>query len=202
MERPDAGQVLLDGRDITTIDSDERARVGIGRTFQRLNVFATMNVRDNLLVGAETRAAGSLFRGTLGLPEPTRDSDNRRVDEVLRQLHLVDVQEAAAGTLPTGTLRLVELGRALCNDPRVLLLDEPASGLDSHETEELQKVLREVARTGVAVLLVEHDVDLVFEVADVVYAMAEGHLLAHGDPEVVRTDPRVQDVYLDPVGPR
>jgi branched-chain amino acid transport system ATP-binding protein len=198
MEIPDAGTVLLDGRDITRATSDERARLGVARTFQRLNVFATMTVRDNLLVGAEGRTPGSLLRGTLGLPEPSRAADRRRVREVLHQLRLRGVQDTPAGALPTGTLRLVELGRALCTDPKVLLLDEPASGLDSTETEELQGVLRDVAAMGVAVLLVEHDVDLVFEAADDVYAMAEGRLLAHGDAESVKFDERVQDVYLDP----
>jgi branched-chain amino acid transport system ATP-binding protein len=200
MEIPDAGTVLLDGRDITRATSDERARLGVARTFQRLNVFATMTVRDNLLVGAEGRSAGSLLRGTLGLPEPNRAADRRRVREVLHQLRLRGVQDTPAGALPTGTLRLVELGRALCTDPKVLLLDEPASGLDSTETEELQGVLRDVAAMGVAVLLVEHDVDLVFEAADDVYAMAEGRLLAHGNAESVKLDDRVQDVYLDPAG--
>jgi branched-chain amino acid transport system ATP-binding protein len=122
------------------------------------------------------------------------------VREVLHQLRLRGVQDTPAGALPTGTLRLVERGRALCTDPKVLLLDEPASGLDSTETEELQGVLRDVAAMGVAVLLVEHDVDLVFEAADDVYAMAEGRLLAHGNAESVKLDDRVQDVYLDPAG--
>ncbi len=196
MTRPDAGQVLLGERDITRLTSDQRARLGVGRTFQRLNVFPTMTVRENLLVGAESRWPGSLLRGVLGVPEPNRDRDGAHADGVLRRLRLWDVRDEVTGSLPTGTLRLVELGRALCKDPDVLLLDEPASGLDSHETRELQAVLRDVAGDDVAVLLVEHDVDLVFEVADTVYAMAEGRLLAHGSADEVRRHPEVQRAYL------
>jgi branched-chain amino acid transport system ATP-binding protein len=207
-ERPDAGRVLLDGRDITGMSPDARARLGIGRTFQRLAVFPTMTVADNLGVGAENRTAaptavrvGALLLGILGLTIEDRKRHQRRVNEVLEQLDLQHVRDEPAGALSTGTLRLVELGRALCHDPRVLLLDEPASGLDTTETQHLQRVIHDVAADGVAVLLVEHDVDLVFDVAHRVYAMAEGRLIAAGRPEDVRRDPAVLEVYLDAGAP-
>ena len=203
-EQPDDGVVLLDGRDITELTPDARARLGVGRTFQRLAIFPTMTVEDNLRVGAENRTSapvllriGRMLLAIAGFPRDDEVRDQRRVDDVVRLLGLGDVRDVAAGSLPTGTLRLVELGRALCHDPRVLLLDEPASGLDTSETEELQHVLRGVAGEGVAVLLVEHDVDLVFDVADRVYAMAEGRLLASGSPDEVRAHPGVQEAYLD-----
>jgi branched-chain amino acid transport system ATP-binding protein len=204
VERPDAGQVLLDGHDITSASSDARARMGIGRTFQRLAVFPTMTVADNLGVAAENRGNPSSLRRVLGLMAgaagwtPDESAAAERVEEVLAQLGLGAVRDRPAGVLPTGTLRLVELGRALCRDPDVLLLDEPASGLDSEETLELQAVLRSVAASGVAVLLVEHDVDLVFDIADTVYAMAEGRLIASGPPADVRAHPAVRAAYLDP----
>jgi branched-chain amino acid transport system ATP-binding protein len=203
-DRPDEGQVLLDDRDITGLQPDARARLGIGRTYQRLAVFASMTVADNLRVGAENRShapgilrVGGMLLGILGFPIGDMKRHERRVQEVLELLQLHDVRDATAGTLPTGTLRLVELGRALCHDPKVLLLDEPASGLDTEETVNLQHVLRELARSGVAILLVEHDVDLVFDVADTVYAMAEGRLLTSGAPDEVRAHPAVQEAYLD-----
>jgi branched-chain amino acid transport system ATP-binding protein len=206
-ERPDTGRVLLDGRDITDLSADARARLGIGRTFQRLAVFTTMTVADNLGVGAENRTSapavarvGGLLLGILGFPIEHTERDQGRVDEVIDLLHLQEVRDVPAGALPTGTLRLVELGRALCHDPTVLLLDEPASGLDTTETENLQHVLRDVAAAGVAVLLVEHDVDLVFDVADRVYAMAEGKLLTSGTPDEVRSHRAVQEAYLDITG--
>jgi branched-chain amino acid transport system ATP-binding protein len=203
-ERPDAGRVLLDDRDITRATPDARARLGVGRTFQRLAAFASMTVADNLRVGAENRTTApavmrisAMLLGILGFQVANDKRHGRRVEEVLELLSLTDLRDATAGTLPTGTLRLVELGRALCHDPRVLLLDEPASGLDTEETTNLQRVLRDLAASGTAVLLVEHDVDLVFDVADRVYAMAEGRLLAAGTADEVRAHPAVQEAYLD-----
>lgn len=202
-ERPDAGRVVLDGRDITGTTPDARARLGIGRTFQRLAVFPTMTVADNLGVGAENRTSapafvrvGALLLGILGFPVVDEKKHQVRVDEVIDQLGLNEVRNELAGALPTGTLRLVELGRALCHDPIVLLLDEPASGLDTTETRQFQRVLRAVAASGVSILLVEHDVDLVFHVADRVYAMAEGRLIASGTPDEVRHHPDVLEAYL------
>jgi branched-chain amino acid transport system ATP-binding protein len=204
-EHPDAGRVLLGGADITRRSADARARMGLGRTFQRLAVFSSMSVADNLGVGAENRTSrptllrvGALLLAILGFPVVDEKRHQRRVEEVLELLGLGEVRDVPAGRLPTGTLRLVELGRALCHDPKVLLLDEPASGLDSAETAQLQRVLRDVAAAGVAVVLVEHDVDLVFDVADRVYAMAEGRLIATGSVEQVRHDPAVLAAYLDP----
>jgi branched-chain amino acid transport system ATP-binding protein len=204
VERPDGGTVRLNGRDITSASPDARARLGIGRTFQRLAVFPTMSAYDNLLVGAENRTTahvvrrlGGLLAGLIGVTIGDAKADRRRAEQVVELLGLHDVRDAPAGTLSTGTLRLVELGRALCHDPSVLLLDEPASGLDTIETEGLQRVLRDVAATGVSVLLVEHDVDLVFDLADQVYAMAEGTVIASGPPDQIRDAPAVREAYLD-----
>jgi branched-chain amino acid transport system ATP-binding protein len=193
----DGGRVLLDGEDVTRLAPDARARRGMGRTFQRLAIFATLSVADNLLVGAESRLAGSLTRGLLGLPAPTASLDHDRVEQVIELLDLGSVRDQQAGTLSTGGQRMVELGRALCRDPHVLLLDEPASGLDTAETDRLRIVLRGLAADGMAVLLVEHDIGLVLGAADVVYAMAAGRMLARGTPDEVRTDPAVRAAYLE-----
>jgi branched-chain amino acid transport system ATP-binding protein len=120
---------------------------------------------------------------------------------VAELLGLTGVLDQVAGALPTGTQRLVELGRALCRDPRVLLLVEPASGLDTGVTQHLLGVLRGLAADGMAVLLVEHDLDLVMRAADRVYAMAAGHVLATGTAEEVGRDPRVHAVYLSRTAP-
>jgi branched-chain amino acid transport system ATP-binding protein len=165
-----------------------------------LAVFSSLTVADNLRVGAETRRPGSLVRGLLGLPERTGAEDDARVDAVVERLGLASVRNRRSGELPTGTQRLVELGRALCHDPSVLLLDEPASGLDTSETDELAEVLRGVAAEGTAVLLVEHDMGLVLKVADRVYAMAAGRVLTVGTPEEVRSDPAVRAAYLERTG--
>jgi branched-chain amino acid transport system ATP-binding protein len=204
VETPDRGKVRLMGRDITALSSDARARLGVGRTFQRLEIFPTLTVAENLQVGAENRTTapvvqriGGLLAGLIGVTFGDQRRNRNRVDEVVDLLGLNEVRQTPAGTLPTGTLRLVELGRALCHDPTVLLLDEPASGLDTTETQRLQQILRDVASTNVAILLVEHDVDLVFGLADRVYAMAEGRLIASGSPDEVRESPAVREAYLD-----
>jgi branched-chain amino acid transport system ATP-binding protein len=197
VEPVSAGRVLLDGRDVTRLGSDARATLGIGRTFQRLAVFPSLTVAENLLVGAESRTGGGIARGVLGLPEPGAGRHRQQVRAVLDQLGLTDVADQPAAVLPTGTLRLVELGRALCRDPRVLLLDEPASGLDPTEVAGLQHVLTGLASRGLALLLVEHDVRLVFDVAERVYVMAEGAVIAGGTPAEILGNPEVQAAYLD-----
>jgi branched-chain amino acid transport system ATP-binding protein len=195
-EPVDGGRVLLQDQDVTGLRPEARARRGLGRTFQRLAVFETLTVSDNLLVGAESRRPGSLLAGLVGLS--ARDGGDRgRVEQVLRLLDLWEIRDVPAGRLSTGGQRLVELGRALCRDPQVLLLDEPASGLDTEETQRLQGVLRGLAADGIAVLLVEHDMGLVLGAADTVYAMAAGRLLASGTPDEVRADPAVRAAYLD-----
>ena len=163
-ERPDAGQVLLDGRDITRLPEHARARLGLARTFQQIAVFPGLSVADNLRVGAEQ--AGR---------RPSKEAD-APVARTLRLLGLEQLADRPAADLPTGTLRLVELGRALSADPGVLLLDEPAAGLDRDETERLVLLLTALAGDGLAVLLVEHDRELVDRIADSVHTMAAGRL--------------------------
>ncbi|MFC1420708.1 ATP-binding cassette domain-containing protein [Streptacidiphilus cavernicola] len=163
-ERPDAGQVLLDGRDITRLPEYTRARLGLARTFQQLAVFPGLTVADNLRVGAEQA-------GRLG----PRAADFS-VARTLRQLGLEALADRPAALLPTGTLRLLELGRALAADPTVLLLDEPAAGLDAEETELLAALLSALAEDGRAVLLVEHDRELIDRIAHRVHTMSAGRI--------------------------
>ncbi len=172
--RPARGEVRLDGRDITRLPAHARTRLGVARTFQQLAVFPTLTVSDNVRVGAE--------RG--------RVTDPAAVERTLRLLGLDGPARAlpAAG-LPTGTLRRVELARALAGAPRVLLLDEPAAGLDGAEVVALARVLRALAADGTALLVVEHDLDLVAGLADVVHVMTAGRIVASGPPEGVLDAP-------------
>ncbi|WP_063752657.1 ATP-binding cassette domain-containing protein [Streptomyces sp. NRRL S-350] len=178
--RPDAGRVLLGGRDVTRLSAHRRVRLGLARTFQQIAVFPTLSVADNVLVGAE---------------QQNRRQDRRaaaeRAARALRLFGLQGVAAESAGAQPTGVLRLVELARALAGGPRVLLLDEPAAGLDGAQTDRLVSVLRGLAGRGMALLLVEHDAELVAELADSVYAMAEGRLVVGGPAAAVLADPRV-----------
>jgi ABC-type branched-subunit amino acid transport system ATPase component len=185
---PTSGRVVLDGRDITSVPMHRRAQLGVGRTFQRLEVFAGMSVENNLLVAAESveRHRSHLARG----------SARELTDEVLETVGLAELRHLVAGELSTGTLRLVELGRALCTSPSVLLLDEPGSGLDSHESEMLEEILRGIVATGIGVLLVEHDVDLVMAISETIYVMDFGQLIAAGTPGEISESAEVRRAYL------
>ena len=145
---------MLDDEDITQLKPYQRARLGIGRTFQRLEVFGSLTVRDNIRVAAEI-----LKDWKRDAPDPLAVAD-----EVIERIGLTDVARERADRLPTGMARLVELGRALAVRPKVLLLDEPSSGLDEQETDDLAALLEDLARDGLGVLLVEHDVPFVMRV--------------------------------------
>ncbi|MEO3850024.1 ATP-binding cassette domain-containing protein [Streptomyces sp. B8F3] len=163
--RPRAGQVVLRGRDVTRRSAQVRSRLGLARTFQQPAVFPSLTVAENVAVGAEQ----------------ARVRDPAATDRVLRLLGLDGpLRDTPATDLPTGTLRRVEIGRALAGGPRVLLLDEPAAGLDLAETAALVRILRALAADGTALLVVEHDLALVGELADTVYAMAAGRIVASG----------------------
>ncbi|WP_405996567.1 ABC transporter permease subunit [Streptomyces sp. NBC_00986] len=172
--RPARGQVRLGGRDITRLAAHARTRLGIARTFQQLAVFPSLTVAENVRVGAEQG----------------RVTEPGAVERALRLFGLDgDVRSLPAADLPTGTLRRVELARAFAGGPRVLLLDEPAAGLDTAEVTALTLVLRALAAEGIALLVVEHDLDLVADLADVVHVMAAGRIVSSGPPDRVLDAP-------------
>jgi branched-chain amino acid transport system ATP-binding protein len=188
---PTRGRIYYNGVDITAWAPHRRGRAGIARTFQRLELFVGLTVYDNLLSGWEASVKG----GVVG----RHAAEGREiVDGVVEWLRLEDLAYRAAGELSTGQGRLVELGRALCTNPQLLLLDEPSSGLDSGETDRFRDVLLDVVREpgGPAVVLVEHDMGLVMEVCDRITVLDFGKVIAEGTPEEVRNDPAVISAYL------
>ena len=192
---PQTGTVHLDDDDVTGWGPGRRARAGVARTFQRLELFRHMTVFDNLRVGAEARFGEADFVADL-----TGRTKRRRsagvAEGILSGLGLEEVASRWADQVPLGIGRLVELGRALCTGPRYLLLDEPASGLDETETARLAEVLPGLRDEGLGVLLVEHDLDLVMEVCERVLVMDFGRLIAEGPPGEVRRHPAVRAAYL------
>jgi len=186
LQKAHGGRVLLDGADIGHLAPHRRARLGIARTFQRLEVFGSLTVRENILVAAEIRRRWA------------HDGSNPRTiaDEVMAEVGLRDVARVRCDTLPTGMARLVEVGRALATRPTVLLLDEPSSGLDERETDDLGALLTRLASRSVAVLLVEHDVELVMSVCRRIHVLDFGRILAVGTPAEVQANPEVRAAYL------
>jgi branched-chain amino acid transport system ATP-binding protein len=182
-----SGRVILDGRDLTGAKAYVRAQAGIARTFQRLEVFGSLTARENVQTAAEIRRRWS------------RDRSIDIRDEVDRLLDLVGIRAVAderVDSMPTGLARLVELARALATRPKVLLLDEPASGLDDAESESFAELLLHLAEEGTAILLVEHDVHLVMKVCSDINVLDFGSILAQGTPAEIQHNPAVLEAYL------
>ena len=189
LQAPTKGLVQLDGKDVGGRLPFKRARLGMARTFQRLELFGQLTVRENIQVAGGLRKQWGKSGNTLDGPPPT-------VDELLERVGLTGVADVRADSLPTGQGRLVELARALAIRPRLLLLDEPASGQDEEETKAFANLLRSLAGEGMAILLVEHDMELVMQVCSKIYVLDFGQMMASGTPAEVRADPKVQAAYL------
>jgi branched-chain amino acid transport system ATP-binding protein len=200
LERPDRGRVVLDGRDVGGLPVHTRARLGIGRTFQRIELFTESTVREHLLIAERTRRGdGRLWKDLLGRGRP-RPEEIARCDEVLELLGLADLADEPIERLSLGKGRLVEVGRALMTDPKLLLLDEPSSGLDREETADLARTLQDVqAAQGFAILLVEHDVELVSSFTGRCYALDFGCLIASGPTAEVMASDVVRTAYFGDV---
>ncbi len=190
---PASGKVLFDGKDITSMRAYKRSRLGLGRTFQSVELFDDLSVEENLLAASETvdipRAIHDLFL-------PSRPPDRTAVDWALELCGLTDVALRRPSELSHGRRKLVGVARALAKRPRVVLLDEPAAGLDTDESVILGAHLRSLPERGVAVVLVDHDMGLVLSVCDEVYVLDFGHVIAHGTPEEIRADQAVITAYL------
>ncbi len=172
LQSPTSGRVLLDGKNITRMPVPRRARHGMGRTFQRLEAFGSLTVEDNV------RVALDVHEGLRGMMRPADEATFQRIDELLDRVGILGYAEERADSVPTGTARLLEVARALACNPRLLLLDEPSSGLDEAETEAFGTLLVELAAEGRTILMVEHDMDLVMRVCNEIHVLDFGSIIA------------------------
>jgi branched-chain amino acid transport system ATP-binding protein len=195
--RPDRGSIAFAGQDLTGVPTHRRARLGLARTFQRIELFSGLSVREHLLVAERARRGdGRLWKDIIGLGR-LRPDERDRADATLELLGLTDDADRPVESLSLGRGRLVEIGRALSTEPRLLLLDEPSSGLDHRETDELVEVLRLVNRVrGSAILLVEHDVSMVRALVERVFVLDFGTLISSGPTQDVLADAAVRRAYL------
>jgi branched-chain amino acid transport system permease protein len=193
---PTRGQVAFRGEDITALPSRQIARRGISRTFQHVKMIADMTVLENVALGAHLRGDRGAVSATLGLDRKEEQSLFREAEIQLRRVGMGDSLHELAGNLAMGPQRLLEIARALCNDPALLLLDEPAAGLRHKEKQALADVLRQLRGEGLSILLVEHDMDLVMQVTDRIVVMEFGTRLIEGTPAEIQASPLVRAAYL------
>ncbi len=195
---PDAGRVTLAGRDVTGLPTHRWAAAGLGRTFQNLQVFFNMSALENVMTGRHLRERCALLPAVFRTPALRRAEANCRAEAqaLMRRVGLEAWVDASADAMPYGALKRLEIARALATEPQLLLLDEPAAGLNATEEREIDALIRQLAVQGTAVVLVEHNMRLVMEVSDRVLVLDRGARLAEGTPQEVSRDPRVIEAYL------
>jgi len=196
--QPDGGAVTLDGQTVTGMAPFQLARRGLSRTFQNLQIFQNMTVLENAITGFHLQEAGPLLPDLFNLPSSRARA--RRAEEgaraLLERVGLGRAAEREAGSLSYGSLKRLEVARALAMKPKVLLLDEPAAGCNAVETAEIDELITEVAASGIAVLLVEHDMKMVMRISKHIVVLDQGQKIAEGAPEAVSQDPAVIAAYL------
>jgi branched-chain amino acid transport system ATP-binding protein len=198
VEKSDSGKIYFKEKNITSLEPHERSTLGIGRTFQTLQILGNLTVVENIMAGMDRRLKGGFFSYGLWLPWIRRSEKEalKEAKEILDSLGLLGKWESMASQLPYGKQKLLELGRALAMKPELLLLDEPASGLTLTEIEQLSERILQIRQEGVTVFIVEHHMGMVMEIADEIAVLHNGELIAEGTPDAVRKDARVIEAYL------
>jgi ABC-type branched-subunit amino acid transport system ATPase component len=208
--RPATGQVLLDGRDVTSFAPSRRAALGLGRTYQQAALFGDLTVVESVTVALERHRRSHLVASMVGWPSERRAERNRRAraDDVLDLLELTDYANRTVVELPTGVRRVVELACVLALEPSVLLLDEPTAGFTPRETAAFGSIIRDVRQyLGATVIVIDHDVPMMRDLVDRLYVLAAGDVIAQGPPSLLDSDEHVAEVYLggrftEPTPPR
>jgi len=196
--RPTSGSILFLGREISGFLPHRIARLGLSRTFQHVALFKSMTVIENVMLGRHPRTSSGFW--ATGLRFPGMRREERRIKETaescLAFVGLDDVANLQAGTLPLGKQKILEIARALATEPRLLLLDEPAGGLNMRETEILGELIQRICKDGTTVILVEHDMNLVMDISDQILVLHYGEYLATGSPREIKDNPAVIEAYL------
>lgn len=197
--KPDTGSIVLDGKDITTLHAIDISKAGIARTFQNIRLFSNLSVLDNVKTGMHNSLSYGLFASILKLPS-YRKQEKAATDEAIELLKIFELDQfasLAAGNLPYGAQRRLEIARALATKPKLLLLDEPAAGMNPQETEELMKMIRLVRdHFHISILLIEHDMKLVMGICDRITVLNFGQMLAQGVPAEIQSNPDVIKAYI------
>ena len=196
--RPTSGYVALEGNRISGLDPHQIAYRGISRTFQHVALFKSMTVLENVMVGRHPRTRSGFWATGFRFPGMRRE-ESRIMEEARYHLDFVGLSAEArlqAGTLPLGKQKILEIARALATSPRLLLLDEPAGGLNMRETEELGELIQRICRNGITIMLVEHDMNLIMEISERILVLYYGGQLASGTPKEIKDNPEVVKAYL------
>jgi branched-chain amino acid transport system ATP-binding protein len=193
-----AGEVYLGDKNISFFNTETLARLGLVRTFQNIELFGQMTVLENVMVGLHTKSRSGIFSCAFKLPGHIKEEKYIREKsmEWLKFTGMAELADVIAGSLPFGKGRLLEISRALATEPKIILMDEPAAGLNSRETAELASLIRKIKESGVTVVLVEHDMDLVMDVCDAIVVLNLGKKLAQGSPREIQENPQVISAYL------
>jgi branched-chain amino acid transport system ATP-binding protein len=196
--RPQRGSIMFGDQAFDSLPASVRARQGLARSFQHVALCPDLSVIENVMVGLTIHGRAGWAAALLGLPKARTEMREARAKahDALSRLGIDAIADVLPAALPPGTLRLVEIARAIAASPRILLLDEPAAGLNAAETRELTTALRRLTTPDLVMIIVEHDMDLIMQICDRIYVLNFGRLVAHGSPEVVRADPEVVRIYL------